>query len=170
MDGSLRPRNDFMRRAIERRRDELAARPPTTNLQLLVPDDVYPEILADLRGAASDLEERARRWRDPIEQALAHPADAALEVTPAVRAELIAGIVRYLARRRAAVRTQWRLEMALRATFSRKLEGPLRLNGLLMPSCGAGRWLDAALGHRIEVRVGVEPAMRLWNPKRSIAV
>jgi len=60
--------------------------------------------------------------------------------------------------------------MALRATFERKLEGPLQLNPLLVPAGGAGRWLDAALGHRIDMHVDAEPVVRLWNPKRSIDV
>lgn len=169
-DGSLRPRNDYMRRAIERRSEELAARPLTPNRELTIPEDACPEILTELRSATSDPEGFDRRCRDPIVEALAHPADAALEVTPAVRSRLIEETVRYLARRRATIRVQWRLEMALRATFRRRLEGALRPNALLLPSGGAGRWLDAALGHRIEMRVDPEPAVRLWNPKRSIKV
>lgn len=164
--GELRPRNDYMTRAIEARRSELADRPASIEVGPLVPAGFRADLLDPLR--ATDERVAAERLGPMIGEALGYPEDAALHPSDALREAVVARIVGHLDRRRAAIGAQWRLEMALRETFERSLGDALRLNALLAPRVGAGRWIDAILGHRVEMSVSDDPSITLRNHKRSL--
>ena len=166
-------RNDFMRRALDGRAEEVQHAAP-------VSVDHARAAFTAIGDEAAPILPALDKWRDGATIPEVSSAELARLIEfgdGALRAEdpdftacFCRDVANYLAVYRATVILQRDLEKRLRYYLGYAPQAEVKLNGLLLPKPKSLRWYEALLGHQLRCGGEEQPALAFRNPHREVVV